>query len=301
MKDRAQDAEITFKTLSKSIAVVFVLFHPKPSVLGQIAKFVEAGYTIVVVINQADISIQARLLEMGPQVQVIVNAYNFGLATALNQGMAEVFQIHSIRYVILFDQDSVAKVDMPVKLAEEFEGLKRYRLACIGPKLIDDKQQRSAYRRHNRQADVLKFKTIPTSGTLISATAYKAVGPMLDSLFIDGIDHEWCCRAYSQGWQVAISATSSMNHNMGDVGLNLLGEYKPLHRSPIRHYYIIRNTVYLLKLSYIPIKWRAAEFLKTLRRIVTYMIISTDRAKTFSCVARGIHDGFKGQLGRLTP
>lgn len=299
MIDQVQSARSTFQMLPEHIAIIFVLFHPKLSVKWQINRFVEAGYRIVVVINQADPPILNAVLEMVPQLQVIPNDCNLGLATALNQGLAVAFEIQNVRYVTLFDQDSAASVELPLKLAEQFQALKRYRLACIGPKLIDEKQQRAQYGKHNRQADVLKFKTIPTSGTLISKAAYVALGPMMDSLFIDGIDHEWCCRAYSQGWQVAVSPSLVMNHNMGDVGLNLLGEYKPLHRSPIRHYYIIRNAVYLLQLSYIPTKWRLIEFFKTLRRIATYMIISTDRAKTFHYIARAVCDGFRGHLGRL--
>ena len=55
-----------------------------------------------------------------------------------------------------------------------------------------------------------------------------------------------------------------------------------------------------MKLSFLPLKWRAVEFLKTLRRIVFYIAVSTNRLKTIKLLRRAIADGLVGRLGVLT-
>jgi rhamnosyltransferase len=91
-----------------------------------------------------------------------------------------------------------------------------------------------------------------------------------------------------------------MIHDMGDIGINYWGQYKPIHRSPIRHYYIIRNTLYLVRLTYVPIRWKLVELLKTFRRIMAYLVFSSDRLASVRLIFLGIFDGLCGRLGAFS-
>jgi rhamnosyltransferase len=116
---------------------------------------------------------------------------------------------------------------------------------------------------------------------------------MCEWLFIDGIDHEWCFRAQYNGLEIVRSNYRVMDHNMGDGGLTLLGRYRPLHANPIRHFYIVRNTIYLSKMSYISVNWRIWELLKLSYRIPTYMLISSDRIESVRKITSGFWQGIR--------
>jgi rhamnosyltransferase len=278
------------------ISCVVVLFNPQATVVGLVRSLAAAGYGVVVVVNGANEEI-LREVRAVPSVSVIDNGGNVGLATALNVGIRHAFSSNQSDYVTLFDQDSSPEASMPAALVEELEASGIERVACIGPMLDDKKDQSARYDANNRQRLAECPRSVPTSGTVISQPAFDAIGPMMDQLFIDGIDHEWCLRAASKGYAVLVSARTRMLHDMGDASLNYFGQYKPIHRSPIRHYYIVRNAIYLAKLHYLPLGWRMIELLKTVRRMVVYLAVSTNRMRTARLIACALRDGMVSRMG----
>jgi rhamnosyltransferase len=289
------EKEDKYQDIDRSlIACIFVLYHPKVSELKKIDLLAEFGYAVIIVINAID-QYFLKDLQSKSYLHVINNSKNIGLASALNQGIEYAFDHINAQFVILFDQDSEPHLELPVQLVSEFMA-HDCDLACIGPTLTDVKSLDARYLDLNKSS----VQTIATSGTVISKEAFAKVGPMMDDLFIDSIDHEWCFRAMHKGFNIIVSKKVLMPHNMGDEGLNWIGQYKPVYRNPIRHFYIIRNSIYLIKLSYIPLSWRIIELLKTLRRVVMYLWISNDRLKSLRLICKAVIDGFLNRLGPLT-
>lgn len=275
------------------IACIFVLYNPKSESLQKLVDLSARGYQVVAVINAINDD-GLRLIENNAVIQCIKNQKNVGLALALNQGLFCAFQELKTSFAVLFDQDSEFGLDLPLQLVQELTAFGDT-TACIGPKLLDVKAKGAQYVLHNSG----HVQTIPTSGTAISKKTYDDVGPMKEDLFIDGIDHEWCFRASSKGLKIAVSDELVMSHDMGDASINWFGQYKPVYRNPIRHFYIIRNSIYLTQVSYIPLQWRLKESLKIVRRILMYVWASNDRLKTIQLIAKAIKDGFFGRLGEL--
>jgi rhamnosyltransferase len=282
-----------FAQEESAIACIFVLYNPKSESLKKLVDLSARGYQVVAVINAINDE-GLRLIEGHATIQCIKNQKNVGLALALNQGLFCAFQELKTSFAVLFDQDSEFDLELPLKLVQELMALGDT-TACVGPKLLDVKAKGAQYVLHNSG----HVQTIPTSGTAISKKTYNDVGPMKEDLFIDGIDHEWCFRASSKGFKIAVSDQLVMSHDMGDASINWFGQYKPLYKNPIRHFYIIRNSIYLAQLSYIPIRYRLEEVLKIVRRIFMYVWASNDRLKTIQLIAKAIRDGFFGRLGEL--
>lgn len=280
--------------MPRNISCVVVLYHPADSVLNLVDTLVAGGCSVVVVVNAAGSAVVQKL-QATDSVSVIDNHGNLGLAKALNQGIERAFVVNRSDYVALFDQDSMPDADLPHRLAVELT-MWGAQVACIGPQLIDRKNREAQYH-SNRVVSPDYPRSIPTSGTVISQAAYRAVGPMMEELFIDGIDHEWCLRAWSKGYSVRVSANVAMLHDMGDASMNYFGRYKPVHRSPLRHYYVVRNTLYLMRFTYLPLAWRFSELLKTPRRIAAYVVFSSDRWRTLRLIAHAVRDGFAGRMG----
>jgi rhamnosyltransferase len=278
------------------ISCVVVLFNPVESAVGLVRTLVSGGNGVVVVVNAADDSI-LRELRTIQSVSMLDNKENLGLATALNIGIRHAFEANGSEFVALFDQDSSPEAAMPRDLVTELQASSVATVACIGPILIDRKDVEARYASNDEPHRGDRPRSIPTSGTVISKAAYDAVGPMMDELFIDGIDHEWCFRARSKGFAVLVSQHTRMLHDMGDASLNYFGRYKPVHRSPVRHYYIVRNAIYLARLAYLPLRWRVIELLKTVRRIFAYLVVSSDRRRTFRLIAHAVGDGLAARMG----
>ncbi len=261
-------------------AIVIVLFHPSASDLANLVRMARWGALVVAVVNEADDVGRDAALASG--AQVILNTENLGLARALNQGIAAAFD-GGAGYVLLLDQDSRPRADMFDRLlgvARVIEAEGRA-LACVAPVLRDRKAT----------TDLAESATFATSGTLLTRVGWDRVGQMWEALFIDGIDHEWCFRARARGLETVQVGDAVLEHDMGEGGINVLGRYRPLHRSPVRHYYIVRNTLWLARKRYIPIGWRLRETIKLAYRVPAYVLVSSERAQTVRNLAAALADG----------
>ena len=286
-------------TARPRIQGVTVLYHPEPEVVERLVKLAAGLDRLIVVSNGANPEILDRCRREA-RVQLIENNVNVGLGRALNQGIAAALADPQTDFVWLLDQDSGATTDTAYSLSDAFlEAMaERRRPACVGPLLIDDRTE-AAMTRLRGSKRLFSVPTIATSGSLISREALEAVGLMLDELFIDAIDHEWCFRARAQGCEIFIDRASPMRHHMGELTVSVRGLTRPMYRSPVRHYFIVRNTVSLLRRSYVPLRWRLAESAKLLRRLVLYTAKSHDSRRSAKLMIRALGDGWRGRLGPL--
>jgi rhamnosyltransferase len=277
-----------------SIACVLVFYQPSEDDFSNVVNLLNRKYEVIAVINQVTKGFKEKLSSL-PQLHIIQNEKNIGLASGLNQGAVFAFQVLKAKYVIFFDQDSTPNDMLPQKLMEEFEACSCLNLACIGPTLIDRKSAKKCQVRNALKNN--KSATMPTSGTLIPISTWYDVGPMLDGLFVDCIDHEWCFRAKSKGYEIRISSKIKMTHDMGELGINFMGFYKPIYQSPLRHYYIVRNTLLLLSFNYVPRKWISRELLMTIPRIIFYLYYSSNKNHSMKLILKGIWDGLRKKTG----
>lgn len=278
------------------IAVAVVLYHPSDDDLANLARLATWNVQVVAVVNAIGAAQRDRL-PSGDGVTSIINASNLGLARALNQSVSRAIDAGA-RYVLMLDQDSRPTVQMLDSLAAaaiviETEGRS---LACVAPLLRD----RKAAATGSGAADLAGGSTFATSGTMLTRRAWQDVGPMWEPLFIDGIDHEWCFRARAAGFETVLVRDAVMEHDMGEAAINVMGRFRPVHRSPIRHYFIIRNTFWLAGKRHIPIRWRLIELVKMAYRVPCYVMFSTDKPRTVSNIVAAIADGI-GRTNRRQP
>lgn len=265
------------------VAVVVVLYNPSDDDLANLSRLTQWGVRVVAVVNAIDDTRRGTMRTTG--AQIIDNSRNLGLARALNQGITAAID-GGASHVLLLDQDSRPTSDMLdalLKAATTMEAQGRP-LACVAPVLHDLKATGGA-------SAVNDNGPFATSGTLLTRAGWERIGPMWEPLFIDGIDHEWCFRARGKGMETLLVRSAVMEHDLGDDGMNFLGRYRPIHRSPLRHYFIVRNTLWLARKSYIPLGWRASEVVKLAYRILTYLVVSSDRSKTAKNIVAALADG----------
>lgn len=282
------------------VSAVIVLYHPEERVVSLVEALMDEC-CVVVVVNGASDGIVSKIERMNGVI-LLKNNSNIGLGAALNLGLDHAFSVVNSEAAFVFDQDSLVARDFARKMFLALREANRidFKPACIGPVLVDRKSPRAkVFALNYNNEGFASVDSLATSGTLISREAFLACGPMRSDFFIDAIDHEWCFRAKSLGYDVLSCNKVTMLHDMGVSAINLYGHFKPVHSSPVRHYYITRNHIYLLRQSYIPLRWRVLEFFKIIRRSLFYVMVSESRVKTLYMIFRGIIDGVRGKLGEL--
>lgn len=280
------------------ISAVIVLYRPPPDIGAHLEFLRDAGLTVHAVYNECDGQVLAGL-ESIAGIRVIAFPDNRGLAAALNAGI-DLAKASGATRVLLLDQDSRPTASMAQDLCAVFDraiqaGLKP---AAVGPLHVDIKGKGAPSHRPPNYEEWREVQTIITSGTILSMDAIQNVGLMWPQLFIDQIDHEWCFRAHALGWSILEVPSIEMKHDLGDSGIQVFGKFKGVHRSPIRHYHIIRNTLALLRISGIPSRWRTFEAFKTLYRIPAYIAFSSDKLATLRYVYLAVRDQGKVYASR---
>jgi rhamnosyltransferase len=291
-----------------AVCAVVVTYRPEPAALARLLRSVAPQVTKVVVVDNGspdDIAALARGHDF------IGLADNLGLAAGLNRGIVRAREAGA-SHVILFDQDSDPAPDMVAAL---LAGERRLRalgrpVAAVGPRFVDVKTGRRdavivPARCYWSRRDAPQFEAfieagyLISSGQLISVAALDAVGPMRADLFIDYIDIEWCLRARARGLRVYTVDGATMAHDLGDTAVRLGQATKMLH-TPLRHYYIVRNALLLLRTPSIPRAWKAGDALKTLRRIVAFPLLSRKPLQECRWLIRAVGDGLRGKAGKAT-
>lgn len=143
---------------------------------------------------------------------------------------------------------------------------------------------------------MLEVDFVIASGSLIPISTLKDVGLMEEGLFIDLVDIEWGLRARSYGYQSYQSFTHIMTHTLGSGRISVFGKIVSLH-SPIRNYYSVRNSVFMVRRCYIGSAWR----IYFIKRIIPYLIVfgffPSQRWQRIQFMMHALVDGLIGRSG----
>ncbi|WP_394128918.1 glycosyltransferase family 2 protein [Shewanella maritima] len=223
----------------------------------------------------------------------IAGAHNHGLRLLLSKGC---------EYGVLLDQDSQITSDFVFRLSSLLIAAKslKHNIVAIGPRIncsFTDKEQKSLIQREVFEYDELVGVTqIIASGMLIDLGLLDEIGFKDETLFIDGVDHEWCWRARSMNLQIARAKKVIMQHRLGDSRSKFAGvTYKV--GSPIRLYYQFRNILLLSRRSYVPKYWKVRCLFFMPFRFFLNSVMQSDRRLRAQYMLRGLYDGLLGKKG----
>lgn len=229
-------------------------------------------------------------------VKIIQNGDNLGLAKAQNQGVEWARQ-KGADFVILIDQDSIPSVNFVKSLMKCYEEQsKNHKVGLVGPAI------RNMLKGNNENEPGVVFermsiKIIPVesatevsyciaSGSLIPMKVLDEVGGLEEKLFIDGLDLEWCLRARSKGYRIYQTSNTYLEHCLGDGTSRRI-----MSHSPGREYYIMRNAIWMIKQSYIPMGYRLRKLCLSTGRLMESIFAFS--GKYIKADLKGIIDGIK--------
>ena len=295
--------------IKNPVIAVVVAYHPKVGELEASVKSLLQNFKEIVVVWNGPHPFKTPAFLKGKRIHLLDMGDNVGLARALNEGIERAFQLGAA-WVCLSDQDSILTPDFKKRMVEYSGHIpKDLKVALIGPRYFNETTleknrfiQMSLLRvnRVNPSPEQLYIEVeyLITSGSFISRTAFMAVGPMRDELFIDFIDIEWMLRAKPMGYKAIGLPKVILHHRLGDFGLNFLGMMFPIH-SPLRIYYCFRNATYLYKRRYISLNWKLVDGSRNIFRFLFYVVLVKPRLKYLRMALLGTYHGLMGRMGKL--
>ncbi len=241
----------------QNTCAIVVTYHPDPGFCERARRIAAQVGCVFIVDNASCLPARAMLEELctQPGFQMLANAENLGIATALNQGM-RFAKAQGYFFTLTFDQDTLVDENMMFSYAGLWDDIVRSNQAGGAPGLLGanflqsvggelGKKIKPGSIKPGMSGEWIEVPTMLTSGTLLPLATWEAIGPFRDEFFIDYVDEEFCLRARSGGFRVFLSTAPLMAHNIGEQSAyHLLWKRGQTYNySPLRHYYRTRNAV----------------------------------------------------------
>jgi rhamnosyltransferase len=283
---------------------VIVTYHPDADLRERIAHIWPQVGKLVVVDNgseSAELSyLQQLSLEIG--FQLISNAQNLGVATALNQGLRRAME-EGYAWGLTLDHDTLVADDMIETLSAVYEEFpQKDRLAIIGSNYIELNTGKLLFESNGDDGcSWREVKAATTSGSLMCLPVFAALGSLRDEFFIDCVDVEYCFRARSRGFKIVLTRKPIMHHAVGVTTMHKL-LWITIHtsnHSPSRQYYMTRNYLALSR-EYLlrePV-WTLELLCSKLKSAVVMCLFEKERLHKLRRMISGAFDGLFSNFGR---
>jgi rhamnosyltransferase len=245
-------------------------------------------------------------------VEVLQQTHNIGLAAAQNLGISKAKE-QGADAVLFLDDDSLPNPNMVSQLVLAWQQLLargQVRVGALGSVYLQPEGGqwkgfvRIRWNGFKRCTSTDPQSIVPAdfliaSGTLVPISVFDQVGGMDEGLFIDHVDTEWCLRAASQGFELFGVCAAKMHHTLGTKRQKVwwFGTRMVSHHSPLRYFYMFRNSMLIYRRAHIPFTWKYWDFFRNLRLLVFMALFSPPRASCVGMMLRGFKHGWQGRQG----
>ncbi len=288
---------------AREVCAIVVTYRPDLGLPARLNRILPQVRALVIVDNGSGEAAVKMLrgLAANPQIALILNSDNLGVARALNIGIERAVAL-GFAWVLLLDQDSCVDSDMVQTLFDvEAAYPNRDRLAVIGAGFTDINDMSQEPQDLAGGNSWEEKESVITSGSLIPLRAHAAIGPFREEFFIDYVDSEYCFRARSKGYRVIKTRKAIMSHAIGAITRHRwLWMNKWTFNHPAdRRYYIARNDTVMLREygQYVLGLWALKSFGRCLRLCKRILLYEQMKTRKIIAVAHGWWDGIRGRMG----
>jgi rhamnosyltransferase len=295
------------KMRKENICAIIVTYNPDidfPKRVAGIAR--QANHVLIVDNNSSEVS-KRYLAKLGnlPNVCIIYNQANLGIAAALNIGVKYALQA-GYDWVATFDQDSTATPPMIASMLKAYGTFpEKEKLALIAPRyraqatgLFTTFSPNAKNAMCKLYAPILRTMT---SGNLIRTNIFASIGYFNEAMFIDYVDNEFCLRCIKGGLVIIEVQKAILVHNLGQITQHkfLWRKCAVTNHNYIRRYYITRNRIYLYKKYFTTFpKWVLVDLRAFILETIKLLLFENDRKMKISSIIRGVYHGLAGKLGK---
>ena len=270
----------------KEICCVVVTYNGSNETINTLLEYEKIFDELVIVDNNSELEFKKQLIDNIKNAHLVLNSQNEGIAKALNQGVKYAKERGS-RFLLTMDQDSVMTRDIVVELLNAIDERAGY--ISVGP----------SYRNVTEQK-YLDVSLLITSGNLVLIDAIEAVKGYPEELFIDEVDVDFSWALLQAGYRLRQLGKVIMHHKIGEYERSKLLRIQYLSHSPIRFYYIYRNTILVFK------KYHKVFRIKCLKMILALLFVDTrqllfiesNKKEKLKMAIKGLYDGMRNKNGK---
>ena len=302
-----------------AISAIIVIYNPhEPTLLRLLRSLENQVQTIVIVDNSPHIKSTLKLWDQihSANLKYIPLEKNMGIGYAQNIGI-EWAITQAADYVLLMDQDSIPNKDMVANLLEVFSSNheRASNIIAAGPTFTDPRSlvkssfltsrfgfpARQIHHTQLQAPEIVAAHFLISSGSLICIPKFLQVGGMRSGYFIDHVDTEWCLRAKNKGFGLVGQPLAQMEHSLGDETKRLwfFGWRLISYHTPIRDYYMFRNTILTLRNTEIPLAWSVFLLFRLVQFSAYFLLLASHKKNRAKMMLLGIWHGLKNVDGEL--
>ena len=231
-----------------------------------------------------------NIIASNPQILLLPLNENKGIAFALNRIFEKAIEQHH-DWVLTLDQDSVAQPNL-IDVLISYKQKQGVGILC--PR-IEDRNMGRQYATNTYSVDDIEMCV--TSGNLVNVESWKSVQGYNESLFIDGVDFDFCIKLRAKGYKILRLNSVYILHEVGHGHLiHIFGRnLAAMNHSHIRLYYIVRNYLYLGKQYQQKKKWVS----EVAKRMFIVTCFEHNRLKKWKYMLKGVIDFKKNRFGKI--
>jgi rhamnosyltransferase len=277
------------------------LFRPSPDQVDRVLAQASAGCAGVIAFDDGGLAEAdaERLARAG--VSVLSAGRNLGIAEALNR-IAAAARAGGAETLLLLDQDAEPPAGLADALLAARDRLRAAAIpaAVVGPAPAPAPGHKAPFYPPRPGAPacgaLAPVQFLATSGSLIDLDAFCRIGPFRADFFIDGVELEWCFRAWSLGFGCYCAPDVAIPHRVGGGMIRGFGIAMP--RQPLfRMATYLRNAVYAWRLPHVPLRWKLAQAAYLPLQAGLYWADSGWRPAVLLRLLGAARDGALGRLG----
>ncbi len=288
---------VTVDPFAGAIVAVIVSYNPDKDFGKRLSVIKPQVGRIIIVDNGSNTSIYETLdNSLSNEIDIIENKLNMGIAAALNQGVTKAMH-HGFSWVLTLDQDTEIDPNMVSHLCSILSHYPdKEALGIIGANARSKHSGRLYMDCGKQSHEFMEEKTIITSGSLMSLSAYEKTGPFREDFFIEGVDLEYCLRLRRNGFKVLISCKPLMTHAAGKMEEHrFLGRVVMVaNHEPWRYYCMLRN---LAQISRVYVRqeprWVLDLCFNIAKMVIKIAFFEENRSIKFKYILIGMIDGLR--------
>ena len=223
---------------------------------------------------------------------------NIGIARSQNIGI-NYFTKNNYTHIIFLDQDSIIAKGLVKQLTNDLKYLQNLSISVGGVSArAMNRQNGKMYQETKKRGkifseDLTEVNELMSSTSLIPIEMFSKVGLLEETLFIDGVDHEWCWRAKKiENLRFFVSEKAVISHQLGEGDKFFIIKNVAIS-TPFRTYYQYRNFFLLSRRNYVPLSWKFLNGFKYFVKLFYYPIFIQPRKEYINNIIKGVIDGIK--------
>jgi GT2 family glycosyltransferase len=305
-------SETRAKLSIASITVAYNAAKALPLQLEALSRQTRGLQEIIVVDNASRDDTSAMLVERYPQVTVLRMKENLGMAGAWAAGLTYAALERGHDWMWTFDDDSVPGNDALEVLLRGRETLNGVQdeVGMVAPMPVHAETGtsyppllwRDGYERPTAELmnkPVWFADLVIASGCMVRRELVAEVGLPRADFFMDFFDFEYCLRARSHGYRIAVISNCRFAHEIGNARpVRLPGYFRVWPNHPAwREYYISRNLVYVAWWLYPTPGTKRFLIRHLLRHAGGVVLFGSDKFTCLRRIVQGFLDGKRANLG----